>query len=77
MKPTIDYYYQNKSMGELLTSMGVSFGNDFSDEEREKLQKELERYMSSDGESKITIDLKKFNLVIKGADEAGYLYRYV
>lgn len=77
MKPTIDYYYQDKQMRDLLNSMNVSLENDFSDEELEKLKNDLEHYMSSDGETKMTINLKKFNLVIKGADEAGHLYRYL
>lgn len=77
MKPTINYYYQDKQMGDLLNSMGVSIQNDFSDKELEKLKNDLEHYMSGSGESEMTIDLKKFYLVIKGADEAGYLYRYV
>lgn len=77
MKPTIDYYYQNQPMGDLLNSMGVSIQNDFSDKEIEKLKNDLEHYMSSDGESKMTIDLKKFYLVIKGADEVEYLYQYI
>jgi len=76
MKPTIDYYNQNEQMGDLLISNGVSIKKDFSDEEREKLKNELEAYMSGSGEL-ITIDLKKFNLVIKGADEASNLYQYI
>ncbi len=77
MKQTIEYYNQNKQMGDLLISMGVSIRDDFSNKELNDLRMMLEEYMSGDSKSKITIDLKKFNLVIKGADEASCLYQYV
>lgn len=77
MKPTIDYYSQDQQMGDLLALMNIDIGRDFSDKEQENLRQRLENYMRSDSCSPLKIDLKKFILEIQGADEAGYLYRYV
>lgn len=78
MGDVINYFYSEKQMGDLLKSMNVSIKDDFSDEEREKLRKYLESYMTSNACHKsVKIDLKKFYLVIRGADEASYLYQYL
>lgn len=77
MKENIDYSQSEKQMGDLLTSMGVSIKADFSDEERKDLRRYLEQYMSSDACHPIQLDMKKFVLIICGADEASYLYQYI
>ena len=77
MEKVIDYYSQSRQMGDLLQAENVSIRKDFSVAEREKLQKKLEEYMKSRKNEILKIDLKKFNLVIKGVDEASYLYQYV
>lgn len=77
MKEIVDYAKSEKQMGDLLTSMGVSIEKDFSDEERRKLRRYLEQYMSSDACHPIQLDMKKFVLIICGADEASYLYQYI
>lgn len=78
MKETIDYSKSAKQMGDLLISMGVSIENDFSDEERKDLRRCLEQYMSSNAcRRPLTLDMKKFYLIICGADEASYLYQYI
>lgn len=75
---TVDYLNSMYQMGELLEAMGVAIEEDFSEVERMDLAKYLEDYMSGKvGFEKIKIDMKKFFLIIKGADEAGYLYQYV
>ncbi len=77
MEKVIDYYSQSRQMGDLLQAENVSIRKDFSVAEREKLQKKLEEYMKSRKNEILKIDLKKFILVIKGVDEASYLYQYV
>lgn len=77
MEKVIDYYSQSRQMGDLLQAENVSIRKDFSVAEREKLQKKLEEYMKSRKNENLKIDLKKFILVIKGVDEASYLYQYV
>lgn len=77
MEKVIDYYSQSRQMGDLLQAENVSIRKDFSVAEREKLQKKLEEYMKSGKNEILKIDLKKFILVIKGVDEASYLYQYV
>ena len=77
MENVIDYYSQSRQMGDLLQAENVSIRKDFSVAEREKLQKKLEEYMKSRKNEILKIDLKKFILVIKGVDEASYLYQYV
>ena len=57
--------------------MNVSIRNDLLDCERQKLKKHLENYMMNGFCNPIKIDLIKFYLVIKGADEVGYLYEYL
>lgn len=77
MKQTIDYVQSEMQMGDLLETMEVSIKNDFSVKERMQLKKSLEDYMSGKADKSLTIDLKKFLLVVKGSDEASYLYQYV
>lgn len=78
MKKVVDYFFSPYQMGDLLQSENVSIRNDFSDAEQENLRKYLEEYMSGSYENKsIQIDLKKFCLILRGADEADYLYEYV
>ena len=77
MEKVIDYYSQSRQMGDLLQAENVSIRKDFSVAEREKLQKKLEEYMKTRKNEILKIDLKKFILVIKGVDEASYLYQYV
>lgn len=78
MRAVVDYSESEFQMGDLLEIMGVSLQNDFSDKERARLRKTLEEYMRGNrSEQAILIDLKKFVLKIKGADEASYLYQYV
>ncbi|KAF5053701.1 hypothetical protein DSECCO2_395710 [anaerobic digester metagenome] len=77
MKPTIDYFSQDQQMGDLLASMNVFIGIDFTFKERETLRKQLENYMMHFSENILEIDMKKFILKLKGVDEVGYLLRYV
>lgn len=77
IKKTVEYNKSNLQMGDLLQSMNVSIRNDLLDCERQKLKKHLENYMMNGFCNPIKIDLIKFYLVIKGADEVGYLYEYV
>lgn len=78
MKPVIDYANTNLQMGDLLLTTGISFSNDIPMWRRKILIKQLERYMSGNeccNESKL--NMGKFFLVIKGSDEASYLYQYL
>lgn len=76
-KISIDYIDSPYPMGELLEVMGVSIKEDFSTVERKKLATYLADYMSGKcGSDQVSIDMKKFFLIIKGADEASYLYQY-
>lgn len=76
MKKTVDYSGNRLQMGDLLKSMNVSIKDDFSDIERKKLKKYLENYLISGSRNLIQIDMKKFNLILKGSDEVSYLYQY-
>ena len=78
MKPVIDYANTDLQMGDLLLSMGIFIRSDISLWRRKRLIKRLERYMSGNECCKeIKLNMGKFFLVIKGSDEASYLYRYL
>lgn len=77
MKQIVDYSKSLLQMEDLLIENDVSIKEDFTLEEREALKKQLEKYMSSQCNNELQIDLKKISLIVKGADEASYLYEYV
>ncbi|HCW74725.1 MAG TPA: hypothetical protein DHM90_14140 [Clostridiaceae bacterium] len=77
-KDTVNYYSSPYQIGDLIEKMGLKIKEDFSEFERKELKKHLEGYMRGEYESdEIKIDMKKFFLIIKGADEASYLYHYL
>ena len=77
MKPTVSYVDSEFQMGDLLTHYRVPF-EEFTDDELESLRDKLMDYMScSHNNEELKIDLKSIYLVIKGADEASYLFQYL
>ena len=77
MKKIINYGHSDLQMGDLLKENGVNISKDFSAFEKKILANTLERYMTSGCADLLKLDLKSFYLLIKGADEASYLYQYV
>ena len=75
MEEKVDYYESNLDMAGVITSHNVSLSEDFTSEERKDLKQQLEKYMQRNSQELMMIDMKKFYLQIKGADEASYLYR--
>ncbi len=73
----IEYATSVWGMGDLLMKNGVSLKEDFTERERERLRKNLEKYMIRADGKKLYINLKKFVLIIQGEDEASYLYQYL
>ncbi|MEY8313383.1 hypothetical protein AALA61_15750 [Oscillospiraceae bacterium 42-9] len=73
-KPILDYGMSCTQMGDLLMGCGDPISK-LSPHSKEQLRRGLERYMTSPEASElITLDLGTCYLVLKGADEAGYLY---
>ncbi len=76
MKKVIDYAACEFQMGDLLRKNGVWPKRDFSERQIRKIRMKLVRYLATDGNKPLKINLKKFNLKIKGWDEAGFLLQY-
>ena len=73
----IEYATSAWGMGDLLMKNGVSLKEDFTERERKRLRKKLEKYMIRADGKKLHINLKIFILIIQGEDEASYLYQYL
>ena len=71
------YSLSELQMGDILLFHDVDFKRDFSLSEIIFLQATIERYMSLGINDILYINLKKFVLGLRGADEAGHLYFYL
>lgn len=76
-KLTIRYRSTLLQMGDILRTYGVDMKKDFSEREKAKIRKKLEKYMISMIDKPLKINLKKIFLIVDTVDEAGHLHTYI